>query len=360
MANGNNIDLVKKPKQKEEYTNLAGISDASKNNLNYYAQGYQPSQQVNQAQEYLQKVMSGQPGAFQSKYTGDIDSLYRQIMQRPQFKYDLNTDPAYQQYKHHYTTLGQRAMQDVIGDSAALTGGYGNSWGATAGSQAYQAYLQQLNDIVPQLEDRAYQRYAQEGQDLRQNLNTAQGLMDTEYGQHRDTVGDWMADREFAAQQYGDDYQRDYNQWMSMLNYWQQMAQAENENFWNQQNYDFALRQYEDAQRKTSGATTGKKKGTPQKMTPEDFAKLAAVGIVEGGIGAITPQTYGPPVTLASQDAQATAAALGSLQAPEGALIGLGAPGYTMKDRVEELLNQNKKNNNGIGDAVNSILKGTP
>jgi len=339
MANGNNIDLVKKPKQEEEYTNLAGISNASKNNLNYYAQGYQPSQQVNRAQEYLQKVMSGQPGAFQSKYTGDIDSLYRQIMQRPQFKYDLNTDPAYQQYKHHYTTLGQRAMQDVIGDSAALTGGYGNSWGATAGSQAYQAYLQQLNDIVPQLEDRAYQRYAQEGQDMRQNLNTAQGLMDTEYGQHRDTVGDWMADRAFAAQQYGDDYQRDYNQWMSMLNYWQQMAQAENENFWNQQNYDFALRQYEEAQKKKSGGSGG---STGSQKTEEAI------------------ETYGPPVTLASQDAQAMAAVLGSLQAPAGALTGLGAPGYTMKDRVGELLSKNKKNTNSIGGAVSSILKGTP
>lgn len=253
------VDLVKKPNQLEEYTNLAGISNASKNNLNYYGQGYQQSQRVTDAQDYLQSIIDQQPGEYQSKYAGKIEDLYDQIMNRPKYSYDVNKDPAYQQYKQHYTTLGQRAMQDTVGNAAALTGGYGNSWAATAGSQAYQQYLQQLNDMVPQLEQNAYNRYSQEGQDMRQNLSLAQGLEDEAYGRYRDTVGDWQQNRSFAANRYDQEYQNDYNQWMNMLNYWSQLAQAENQNYWTQKNYDFQMQQYKDSKKRSGG---GKKKGT--------------------------------------------------------------------------------------------------
>lgn len=275
------VDLIKKPDLTNQYTNLAGISDASRQSLNYYSQGYNPSQQVTDAKNYLQSVIDQKPGEYTSRYAGTIDDLYSRIMNRPKFTYDLNKDPAYQQYKHHYTTLGQRAMQDTVGNAAALTGGYGNSWAATAGSQAYQQYLQQLNDMVPQLEDRAYNRYNQEGEDMRQNLSIAQGLDTAEYGKYRDTVGDWQQDRSFAAQRYDQEYQNDYNNWMNMLSYWQQLAQAENQSYWNQQNYDFQVRQYEDAQKKKSsggGGGGGSKKlkdvyldATPVDITYEEF-----------------------------------------------------------------------------------------
>ena len=213
----NEVELVKKPQQQGQYTNLAGISDASKNNLNYYGQGYQQSQRVTDAQNYLQSVIDKKPGEFQDNYAGDIERLYGQVMNRPKFQYDVNQDPAFRQYKEMYTTQGQRAMQDTVGNAAALTGGYGNSWAATAGSQAYQEYLRELNNMVPQLEQQAYQRYAQEGQDLRQNLQMAQGLRDTEYGQYRDTVGDWQTDRSFAAQQYDSEYQKDFKKSMPVI-----------------------------------------------------------------------------------------------------------------------------------------------
>jgi hypothetical protein len=85
------------------------------------------------------------------------------------------------------------------------------------GQQAYQGYLQGLTDKIPELAQLAYQRYAQQGQDLYQKyglLNTQEqqdysrwagdrdwlyNMYNTErgfdYGQHRDTVGDdqWKA-----------------------------------------------------------------------------------------------------------------------------------------------------------------------
>ena len=284
------VDLVKKPNQLEEYTNLAGISNASKNNLNYYGQGYQQSQRVTDAQDYLQSIIDKQPGEYQSKYAGKIEDLYDQIMNRPKYSYDVNKDPAYQQYKQHYTTLGQRAMQDTVGNAAALTGGYGNSWAATAGSQAYQQYLQQLNDMVPQLEQNAYARYNQEGQDMRQNLSLAQGLEDTAYGRYRDTIGDWQQDRSFAANRYDQEYQNDYNQWMSMLSYWQQLAQAENQNYWTQKNYDFQVQQYNDSKKKRGGGGGGSKKSTgatPKVLEKANTAANAATGAVAGTLATL-------------------------------------------------------------------------
>lgn len=223
---------IKKPDMANQYTNLAGISDATKQNLNYYGQGYQPSQQVQDAQKYLQSVIDKQPGEYQSQYQGQIQDLYQKIMDRPAFSYDVADDPIYQAYKDQYVRQGQQAMQDTVGNAAALTGGYGNSWAATAGSQAYQDYLTRLNGVIPELYQQAYERYGQEGQGMRQNLAMAQGLDDTAYAKYRDTVGDWQADRAFAAQQYDSSYQKEYDNWMAMLNMYAQLAQAENQNYW--------------------------------------------------------------------------------------------------------------------------------
>ena len=244
---------VSKPNNVGQYTNLSGISTAAKKNLNYYGQGYQKSKEVQNAQKYLEQVMKQKPGAFKSDYDKQIKTLYNQIMNRPAFEYDVNTDPLYEQYKHQYTTLGQQAMQDTVGNAAALTGGYGNSWAETAGNQAYQEYLQQLNNVVPQLYDSAYARYTQEGDELRNNLAMTQGLRDTDYGMYRDTVADWQKDRDYAQGAYDSAYNRDYANWSTMLSYWQQQAQLENSDYWVRK---------QNEKKKGGGGGGGRKKNT--------------------------------------------------------------------------------------------------
>ena len=232
-----------KPDQTNAYTNLAGVSQGTKDNLNYYGQGYQQSQTVTDAKNYLQSVIDKKPGEFTSQYDGQIQTLYDQIMGRDKFTYDVNSDPLYQQYKNQYQLLGQQAMQDTVGNAAALTGGHGNSWAATAGSQAYQGYLQQLNDIIPELYSQAYARYAQEGQEMKDALSIAQSMWNMEYGQYRDTVSDWQNERTYAASQYDSEYARDYNNWMQMLSYYQNLAGQENSSYWSAQNNALAQAQ---------------------------------------------------------------------------------------------------------------------
>lgn len=191
--------------------------------LKDYAGGYKPSDAVTKAKDYLQTIIEKKPGEFNSYYDSQIKTLYDRLQSRPDFKYDVNQDALYQQYKNQYQLLGQQAMQDTVGNAAALTGGYGNSWAATAGSQAYQGYLQKLNDIIPDLYNQAYSRYNQEGDNLRSDIALANSLKESDYGMYRDQVSDWQADRNFAQNAYDNEYNRDYGQWGDMLNYWKMM-----------------------------------------------------------------------------------------------------------------------------------------
>ena len=95
-----------------------------------------------------------------------LNEIMDKILNREKFSYDLNGDALYQQYKDKYLQQGKMAMEDAIGQASTMTGGYGNSYAQSVGQQAYQAQLENLNDIVPELWQMAYDRYNQERQAL--------------------------------------------------------------------------------------------------------------------------------------------------------------------------------------------------
>ena len=159
------------------------------------------------AQRYLQSAMGQKPFPYQSRYETQISGLYDQIMNRPAFSYDASRDPLFQQYRNQYIRDGQRAMQDSIGASAALTGGYGNSWAATAGYQAYGQYLKALNDKLPELQKQAREAYDAEGKALTDKANLTLNLDNREYGWYRDAMNDWQFDAKLALEQQKFDFQ---------------------------------------------------------------------------------------------------------------------------------------------------------
>ena len=125
------------------------------------------------------------------QYGQALQQAMDRINNRDPFTYDLNGDALYQQYKDKYINQGRMAMMDTLGQTSALTGGYGNSYAATAGNQAYQGYLQNLNDVVPQLYQMAYDKYNQEGQDLQNAYSMYNQQYNNEYGIYRDRVADY-------------------------------------------------------------------------------------------------------------------------------------------------------------------------
>lgn len=183
----------------------------------------------------MQYYQGNQPGEYQSQYGAQIDEILGKILNREPFEYDLNADMLYQQYNDRYIQQGQKAMQDTMANAASLTGGYGNTYASTVGNQAYQSYLQGLNDRVPELYDAAYRRWRDEGNDMVTQAGMLQSLDDTDYGRYRDDYGDY------------------YN----MLSYYtDQVAKDQEQANW-QAEMAFAREQYEAAQKKSSGSSGG-------------------------------------------------------------------------------------------------------
>lgn len=111
------------------------------------------------------------------------DAIFEKIMNRGDFRYNVEDDPLYQQYRDQYTAQGRNAMRDTMGQAAALTGGYGSTYAQQAGQQSYDAYLARLNDIVPELYGAAYNRYQDEGTALMNRYNMAAGQATDAYNQ---------------------------------------------------------------------------------------------------------------------------------------------------------------------------------
>lgn len=144
------------------------------------------------------------PAQYESPYSAQIETILNNIINRKPFSYDAGADPIYNQYKDMYTKQGNLAMRDTIGNAASLTGGYGSSYAQSVGQQAYDSYLGQLNNVIPELYQAAYGRYQTEGNNMLNNLSALQGLEQQSYGKHRDAVGDYQADRAFDYNQYID------------------------------------------------------------------------------------------------------------------------------------------------------------
>lgn len=150
--------------------------------------------------ETLKKAETTAP-TYSGSYDQEIKDLYEKITNREPFKYDYASDPLYGQYAEKYQQLGKQAMKDSMGQTAALTGGYGNSYGSAVGQQQYDAYLQRLNDVLPELYGQAYNQYAAEGDRLKEQYSLASNLRDTEYNQYRDSLGDYQYNQAWDAQQ---------------------------------------------------------------------------------------------------------------------------------------------------------------
>ena len=152
--------------------------------------------------------MDGSAPTYNGGLDKEIGDLYAKITGRGDFQYDLNEDAMWQQLKDDYTRLGKQAMQDTMGRAAALTGGYGSSYGQMAGQSAYDQYLTQLSERAPELYDRAYQRYRDEGDEMRKNLSFLMDRDATAYGRFQDEYNRYLTERDYNTDRADAAYDR--------------------------------------------------------------------------------------------------------------------------------------------------------
>lgn len=150
----------------------------------------------------------GERPTYNNQYDQMLNDAYNNIVNRDPFSWSAEDDPFYQDYATRYTQLGQQAMRDTMGQAAALTGGYGNTYAQFTGQGAYNQYMAALADKQIELENRAYQRYQDAGDELYRQYSMLGDLRDTEYGRYRDAVSDYNYNLALMQAQEAEDYER--------------------------------------------------------------------------------------------------------------------------------------------------------
>lgn len=176
-----------------------------------YNKPYTPSENVTQLGGQLNSLTA--PVQKPSTYQESLQQTMDAILNKEDFKYDVNADALFQQYKDQYVLGGQMAMQDTMGQAAALTGGYGNSYAQTAGQQQYQGYLQQLTDKIPELYQLARDAYDRDTANLYNRYGLLSDAEAKEYSRFRDEKADFYNERDFLANQYYNERDFDYGKW---------------------------------------------------------------------------------------------------------------------------------------------------
>lgn len=159
------------------------------------------TQAMNYTNSYLEKLSSGK-----TSYTDRINALMDEIQNRDKFEYDADTDTLFQQALASAMSSGKTAMQDTIGQASALTGGYGSTYATSAGNQAYNSFIEDAYNNLPEYYQMAMEAYQMEGDEMYKQLSM---LNDADATEYQRTYDAWSAN--FANAQ--NIYNNAYNLW---------------------------------------------------------------------------------------------------------------------------------------------------
>ena len=159
---------------------------------------------VTQADAYLKgalsKIQSGK-----TSYSDQVRDMISQIQGRDKFSYDVDKDPLFQQALASAMNSGRSAMQDTIGQASALTGGYGSSYATSAANQAYNAFVEDAYDNLPQYYQMALDAYQSEGDEMYRQLGMLTDADEREYGR---LINAFDATSAYRNQAYNEAYQQ--------------------------------------------------------------------------------------------------------------------------------------------------------
>lgn len=117
---------------------------------------------------------------YTSQYAGAINESIDNLAN---FNYDPMQDASFRAMASWYNSAGDRAAKNTMGDAAMLNGGYGSSYATSAAQQARNDYNQQLAALIPEYEQRQYDR-------MKDQFGIYMDAENWKYGQYRDKVQD--------------------------------------------------------------------------------------------------------------------------------------------------------------------------
>ena len=179
--------------------------------------GYQPSEQVTEAEAALKAQQSAAPGNYQSRYQDQIDRTLNDLNARRAFHYNYAQDPLYQQYAQAYTQNAHNASADAAAQAAALTGGYGSSYAASVAQQAYQQQIGALNQAIPTLYQLALDTYDSGGDALVSQLDQLNTQEQNAQAQYNAELSDYYSQLDRKGSAYNAAYEQDYGRYQDYL-----------------------------------------------------------------------------------------------------------------------------------------------
>lgn len=202
-----NVDYMKKMQEAAEKGDMeAAARYEQQRNEKIKGEGLTQYEQTNNYAQYLPKSTAQQ-----------LDEILEQIKGKKPFEFDLDGDAFYQQYKEKFGKNAQLAMEDVMAQATALTGGYGNSYAQTVGQQAYQQQMDRLTDIVPEIYARQRAEYDAEQDDLYRQLSFLSQREASEYNREQDAYNRELYESEKAEAEAKAQQDKAYELALTML-----------------------------------------------------------------------------------------------------------------------------------------------
>lgn len=315
----------------------------------YQYKNYEESDAVKQYRKQMEQMQQQRPGEYQSVWQAAQQKAANDVMNRKQFQYNMSSDPLYQQYKQQYQRQGKLAMQDTMGQAAAMNGGYGSSYAQMAGQQAYNSQLQQLNDKVPELYQLALEKYQMEGQAAMDRFNLASSMESRDYSRYQDDLSNWQTERDYATGRYDNERNTDYNLWADQ-------DERDYSRYQDQQKLAAAQVDYLLSIGVEPNAELLAMAGYDSQYVSEAIKKATAVPVYSGGTAKKKKDKSGTPSY--GEIAQAVnSAATGEVKNVGGALSAIQAlkEAGVVTDSQATILTQNVKNN-----AAGAYIKPAP
>lgn len=289
--------------------------------------GFSASSAYYEAKRYtdqlLEKLSSGR-----TSYTDDVEAMMQKILNREEFEYDVDKDQLFQQALASAMNSGKTAMQDTIGQASALTGGYGSTYATSAGNQAYNAFIEDAYNNLPEYYQMAMQAYQMEGEEMynqlgmfvdadnreyqrtydawNANFANTESIYNKEYGAWQDGVQNAISSANLQLNEFGttldanyklydvyrDDantnYQREYQSWADSVSQAQSLVNTLASDWQADRSFDEGVRQFNEqmAENKrqfneTMAFNRSKQSGSPKSNNPSNITDSQLKNIQE-------------------------------------------------------------------------------
>lgn len=242
---------------------------------------FEASKATEEAKKAVQEQERKRP-EYAGRYDKALSQALDALMQQPSFRYRLDGDALYKRYRDSAVKNGRLAMEDTLGQGAALTGGYGNSYAQSAGQQAYARQLDALGDRIPELYTLAMEQYRLQSQGLKDKYNLLLGADSRDYGRYTDSLAAWQKEADRLLEAYRTQRKLDYQTYRDDIADWKWQTEYDEDKRRYDQQWE-AAHQPAPQVRYVSSASSKKKKSssTPTGLVGAVLGALSSVGLMK-------------------------------------------------------------------------------